>query len=120
MINKEFSHFDCKRFESEVFENNSRDLNGTRMKNIRTWDDVRNHFGLSSLRCDKWLLRQGFMSAPLHEALERAIGKERLEEYFPQEPPKPKLSKEEQELEDMAVLLFGSVAENNSMRNRGK
>lgn len=119
-MNKEFSNFECKKFEAEMFENNSPDLTGTRMKNIRSWDDVRNHFGLSALRCDKWQLRQGYMSAPLHDALERAIGKERLSEYFSQEPRKPKLSQEEQELEDMATMLWGTVAEVNAMRHRNK
>lgn len=120
MINKEFQHFECKRFEEELFENNTRDLGGTRMKNIRSWDDIRNHFGLSALRCDKWLLRQGYMSQPLHEALERTLGKERLASYFPKELPKPKLSKEDQELEDMATLLWGPVCDVNAMRNRCK
>lgn len=120
MLNREFENFDCKRFEKEVFENNTPDHFGHRLMNIRSWRDVREHYGLSSLRCDEWQLRQGYMSAPLHEALERTLGKERLASYFPSEPVKPKLSKEEQELEDMATMLWGTVAEVNAMRNRGK
>lgn len=119
MLNREFTHFDCKRFEDEVFANNKPDNFGHRLMNIRSWRDVRDYFGLSALRCDEWQLRQGYMSAPLHEALERTIGKERLASYFPS-PAKPKLSKEEQELEDMAVMLYGTVAEVNALRSRGK
>lgn len=120
MLNKEFKDFDCKRFEEEVFQNNQPDPFHKRWQNIRSWGDVRNHFGLSSLRCDEWQLRQGYMSAPLHEALERTLGKERLASYFPPEPERPKLSKEEQEMEDMATMLWGSVADVSAMRNRKK
>lgn len=119
-LNKEFENFDCKRFEEEVFATNRPDPFNQRMRNIRSWADVREHYGLSSLRCNEWELRQGYMSAPLHEALEGTLGKERLASYFQKEPPKPKLSKEDQELEDMATLLWGSISDVNAMRNRRK
>lgn len=118
MLNKEFTHFDCKRFEDEVFANNKPDPYNQRLKNIWSWRDVRDYFGLSSLRCDEWQLRQGYMSAPLHEALERTIGKERLASYFPS-PAEPKLSKEDQETYDLAAY-FGNVNDVNAIRSRKK
>ena len=118
MLNREFKDFDCFRFEDEMFANNQPDPFGRRLRGIYSWQDVRDHYGLSALRCDEWQLRQGYMSAPLHEALERTLGKERLASYFPSEPAKPKLTKEQQELEDMATLLFGSVSEIEAMKNR--
>lgn len=84
MLNKEFSNFDCERFEKEVFANNKPDPFHQRLQGIHSWDDIRDYYGLGALRCDKWLLKQGYMSAPLHEALERTLGKERLASYFPQ------------------------------------
>lgn len=119
MLNREFPNFDCKRFEDEVFENNRRDPYGQRMQNIRSWADIRQHYGLSTLRCDEWLLRQGYMSAPLHECLERTLGKERLASYFPTEVGKQKTG-EKDEIEELATLLFGTVRENSEIRNRRK
>ena len=117
MLNKEFENFDCKRFEDEVFQNNKPDPFKQRWQGIRSWKDVREYYHLGSLRCDEWQLRQGFMSAPLHEALERTLGKERLASYFPQ-PEKTQLNKEEQDVEDMVTLMFGTVNDVNAMRNR--
>ena len=120
MINKEYPHFDYERFESEVFDNNRPDPYGKRMRQIRSWGDVREHFGLSALRCDEWQLRQGYMSSPLHDALERTLGAERLASYFTAEPSQPQLTPEQQELKDLATLLWGSVAEVNRLKNRNK
>lgn len=119
MLNREYQNFDCKRFEADFFENNQPDPYHQRLKGIRTWRDMREYFGLSSLRCDEPQLRQGYMSKPLHEALERKIGVERLASYFPKPQPK-KLGTDDKDIEELSILLWGSVGEVNAMRNKGK
>lgn len=115
MTNKEYPNFDCRRFEDDVFQNNTPDPFHTRMRNIRTWRDVREYFGISPMHCDEHLLREGVMSAKLHEALENKLGAERLAGYF-SDGSQPKKSKEQQEQDDLVTMMFGSVAEYNRLR----
>lgn len=57
-------------------------------------------------------LKDGFMSSKLYEALGHKLGRARLDGYFGIKA-KPKLSKEEQELDDLATLLAGTVRDKN-------
>lgn len=107
---KEYPNFLAEKFEKEVFENNEKDPFGKRLMNIRSFRDLREYTGLSGLRCDETLLRQGFMSKDLHEVLERKLGKERLATYFGDGQPR-RLSKEDEEIETLATLLWGNAKE---------
>lgn len=109
---KEFPNFLADKFADEVFENNSPDPFHKRLMNIRSFRDLREYTGLSGMRCDENLLREGFMSKDLHDFLEEKLGKERLATYF-SDGSKPKLSKADQELEDLATLLWGTVRDKN-------
>lgn len=107
-LHKEFPNFDCERFQNEVFANGEKDPFHQRLRDIRSWQDVREYFGLAPMQVDERALKDGYMSAKLHEALEHKLGKERLDGYFGVKA-KPKLSKQEQELQDLAILLAGNV-----------
>lgn len=113
--NKAFPNFMAEKFADEVFENNRPDPFGQRMMNIRSYRDLREYFGLGSGQCDEAALKEGFMSQKLHDCLEQKLGKERLATYFG-DGTRPKLSKEDQEIEDLAVLLGGSVRDKNRIQ----
>ena len=104
---KAFPNFLADKFADEVFENNQKDPFHQRMRNIRSYRDLREYFGLGSGQCDEATLREGFMSQKLHDCLEQKLGKERLATYFG-DGTRPKLSKEDQEIEDLATLLWGT------------
>ena len=112
---REYPNFDCQRFEDEVFSNGTKDPFHQRLRDIRSWRDCQEYFGLSPLQCDEHQLREGFMSAKLHNALEAKIGKERLEGYFV-EKPAPKKTKEQQEEEDLITMMFGNVNDYSRLR----
>lgn len=112
---KEFQNFDCRRFEDEVFENNSHDPFRQRLANIRSWRDIREYFGLSPMHCDEHQLREGFMSKKLHEALENKLGAERLAAYFG-DGSEPKKSKEQQQEDDLVTMMFGAVNDYSRLR----
>lgn len=112
---KEFPNFLCEKFADEVFENNEKDPFHKRLMNIRSFRDLKEYTGLTGLRCDENLLKEGFMSKDLHEWLEKKLGKERLATYFG-DGSRPKLSKQDQELEDLATMLWGTVKEKNKIR----
>ena len=112
---KAFPNFLADKFADEVFENNTKDPFHQRMMNIRSYRDLREYFGLGSGQCDEAVLKEGFMSQKLHDCLEQKLGKERLDKYF-SDGTRPKLSKEDQEIEDLAVLLGGSVREKNRIQ----
>lgn len=78
------------------------------------WNDVREYFGLGHLAVDPQALHDGFMSERLYSALAHKIGKERLDKFFGKTA--PKLSKQEQELDDLATLLWGTVKEKSKIR----
>lgn len=103
------------KFADEMFENNRPDPFHQRMANIRSYRDLREYFGLGSGQCNETTLKEGFMSQKLHACLEQKLGKEKLDSYFGDGTP-PKLSKEDQEIEDLAVLLGGSVREKNRIQ----
>lgn len=73
------------------------------------WNDVREYFGLGNLAVDPQSLRDGFMSEKLYSALARKIGRERLDKFFGKTA--QKMSAREQELEDLATLLWGTPRE---------
>ena len=104
---KAFPNFLADKFADEVFENNTKDPFHKRMANIRSYRDLREYFGLGSGQCDEATLRDGFMSQKLHDCLEQKLGKERLAQYFG-DGTRPILSKEDQEIEDLATLLWGT------------
>lgn len=110
-------NFDEKRFRGDIFGVGAFPMSWDQKPGWTSWDDVKNYFGISSLKVDKWKLERGEMHPELKECLDRKFGKERIAKYFPA-PEKPKRSKEQQELDDMATLLFGSVAEVNALKNR--
>lgn len=107
-IHMEYPNFDCERFEKEIFNDGSKDPFHQRLRDIRSWHDVPGYFGLSPMHVEERALKDGFMSQKLYEAFEHKLGKERLDGYFGIKA-KPKLSKAEQELDDLATLLAGSV-----------
>ena len=111
-LHTEYPNFDCKRFEEEVFNIGEKDPFHKRISDIRSWRDVSAYFGLSPMQVDEQALKDGFMSQKLYEAFEHKLGKERLDSYFGVKT-KPKLSKEEQELDDLATLLAGNVRDKN-------
>ena len=111
-LHMEYPNFDCERFEREIFNDGSKDPFHQRLTDIRSWHDVPGYFGLSPLQVEERALKDGFMSQKLYEAFELKLGKERLNGYFGVKA-KPKLSKEEQELDDLATLLAGSVRDKN-------
>ena len=107
---KEYPNFDCERFEKEVFNNGEKDPFHRRLTDIRQWRDCQEYFGLAPVHVDERALREGSMSAKLHEALEQKLGKERLDGYFvPRKAPKK--SKEQQEEDDLITMMFGTVNE---------
>lgn len=108
----EYPNFDCERFEKEIFNDGSKDPFHQRLRDIRSWHDVPGYFGLSPMQVEERALKDGFMSQKLYEAFEHKLGKERLDGYFGVKA-KPKLSKEEQELDDLATLLAGRVSDKN-------
>lgn len=108
----EYPNFDCERFEKEIFNDGSKDPFHQRLRDIRSWHDVPGYFGLSPMQVEERALKDGFMSQKLYEAFEHKLGKERLDGYFGVKA-KPKLSKEEQELADLATLLAGRVSDKN-------
>lgn len=112
---KTFQNFLAGKFADEIFENNRPDPFHKRMMNIRSFRDLREYYGIGARECDESLLREGFMSQKLHDCLEQKLGKERLAQYFGDGTP-PKLSKEDQEIEDLAVLLGGSVRDKNRIQ----
>ena len=107
-LHMEYPNFDCERFEKEVFNNGDKDPFHQRLADIRCWRDCQEYFGLAPVHVEERALKDGFMSQKLYEAFEHKIGKERLDGYFGIKA-KPKLSKEEQELDDLATLLAGSL-----------
>lgn len=111
-LHMEYPNFDCERFEREIFNDGSKDPFHQRLTDIRSWHDVPGYFGLSPLQVEERALKDGFMSQKLYEAFEHKLGKERLDGYFGVKA-KPKLSKEEQELDDLATLLAGNVRDKN-------
>lgn len=111
-IHMEYPNFDCERFEKEIFNDGTKDPFHQRLRDIRSWHDVPEYFGLSPMQVEERALRDGFMSAKLYEAFAHKLGKERLDGYFGVKA-KPKLSKEEQELDDLATLLAGRVSDKN-------
>ncbi len=111
-LHEEHPNFDCERFEQEVFNVGGKDPFHQRLTDIRSWHDVPGYFGLSPMHVEERALKDGFMSAKLYEAFANKLGKERLDGYFGIKA-KPKLSKAEQELDDLATLLAGSVRDKN-------
>lgn len=111
-LHMEYPNFDHDRFVREVFNDGSKDPFHQRLRDIRSWHDVPEYFGLSPMQVEERALRDGFMSQKLYEAFEHKLGKEQLDGYFGIKA-KPKLSKEEQELDDLATLLAGSVRDKN-------
>ena len=107
-LHKEYPNFDSERFVKEVFNNGEKDPFHRRLPDIRQWRDCQEYFGLAPVHVDERALKDGFMSAKLYEAFAHKLGKERLDSYFGFKP-KPQLSKAEQELEDLATLLAGTV-----------
>ena len=112
MLYKEYPNFDNERFVKEVFNDGSRDPFNQRLADIRSWRDVPSYFGLSPMQVDEAALKDGFMSAKLYDVLAEKLGKERLDSYFGMQP-KAKLTKAEQELDDLATLLVGNVRDTN-------
>ena len=82
------------------------------------WNDVREYFGLGHLAVDPQALRNGFMSEKLYSALSKKIGKERLDKFFGNNVSATKVSQEEKDCNDLAVLLCGTPQEINEMRSR--
>lgn len=111
-LHMEYPNFDHDRFVREVFNDGTKDPFHQRLTDIRCWRDCQEYFGLSPMLVEERALRDGFMSAKLYEALAHKLGQERLDGYFGIKA-KPKLSKEEQELDDLATLLAGSVRDKN-------
>lgn len=111
-IHMEYPNFDCERFEKEIFNDGSKDPFHQRLTDIRCWRDCQEYFGLAPVHVEERALKDGFMSQKLYEAFEHKLGKERLDGYFGIKA-KPKLSKAEQELDDLATLLAGSVRDKN-------
>ena len=115
---KEFPNFDCQRFEEECFDSNSKNPFVKRLQNIYSWRDVREYYGLGTLKCDENNLKQGFMSKTLHDCLVGTLGEERMASYFSDKPVRPKLTKEQQDINDLATLIIGSPREIQEMRSR--
>ena len=111
-----YPNFLADKFAEEIFENNEKDPFHLRLKNIRSYRDLGEYFGLGGGLCDEALLKKGFMSQKLHECLELKLGKERLATYFG-DGTCPKQPKEHQELEDLATLLWGSVNDVNKLKS---
>lgn len=111
-LHMEYPNFDCERFEKEIFNDGTKDPFHQRLRDIRSWHDVPEYFGLSPMQVEERALRDGFMSAKLYEAFAHKLGKERLDGYFGVKA-KQKLSKEEQEIDDLATLLTGRVSDKN-------
>ena len=114
---KTFSNFRADDLARDCFENNEKDPFNRRLRNIRSWEDVRYEGGFSRYQCNPQLLREGYMSQVVHDFLEKKLGKERLGKYFGPAP-KPKQSKSDEELEELAIRLFGSVSEVNALNAR--
>ena len=118
-IFREHEGFDEKSFAESVFgiDNYPKHIENhicERKPGWLNWDDVREYFGLGHLAVDPQALRDGFMSEKLYSALAHKIGKERLDKFFGKTA--PKLSKQDQELEDLATLLWGTVEEKSKIR----
>ena len=114
-LHEEHPHFDCQRFEEEVFSNGTKDPFHRRLADIRCWRDCQEYFGLAPLHVEERALRDGFMSQKLYEALEHKLGKQRLAGYFT-EKPAPKKTKEQQEEEDLITMMFGNVNDYSRLR----
>lgn len=114
----EHREFDCQRFEQEVFGVGRFPNSWDNRPGWNSWSDVREYFGIGFLKANEWKLRQGLMGEDLYGKLAGKIGEERLKSFFPKPVEKPKLSKEEQSIEDIATLMFGSAADVAKMRNR--
>ena len=117
-IFKEHEGFDEKSFAESVFgiDNYPKHIENhicERKPGWLNWDDVREYFGLGHLAVDPQALRDGFMSEKLYSALAHKMGKERLDKFFGKT---AKLSKQDQELEDLATLLWGTVEEKSKIR----
>ena len=80
----------------------------------QSWQDVRQYFGLYGTETREQDLEEGKMHEKLYESLSGKIGEARLKSYFA--PVERKLTKEERELEDLATLLAGNVAEKSRIR----
>lgn len=83
-----------------------------------SWSDVREYFGLGSLAVNPQYLREGYMSDKLYKALSHKIGQERLDRYFGGNVSASKVSQEEKDCNDLAVLLCGTPQQINEMRSR--
>ena len=114
-LHEEHSNFDCERFEQEVFNNGTKDPFHQRLRDIWSWHDVPEYFGLSPMLVEERALKDGFMSQKLYEAFEHKLGKERLDGYFV-EKPAPKKTKEQQEEEDLITMMFGNVNDYSRLR----
>ena len=82
------------------------------------WVDVKEYFGLGNLAVDPNNLKEGYMSEKLYSALANKIGQERLDRYFGDNVSSSKVSQEEKDCNDLAVLLCGTPREINEMRSR--
>lgn len=112
---REHPNFDCSRFEQEIFNDGTKDPFHLRLRDIRSWRDCQEYFGLSPLQCDEHALRDGFMSQKLYEAFGHKLGKERLDGYFT-EKSAPKKTKEQQEQDDLLTMMFGNVNDYSRLR----
>ena len=115
--NKAYDHFLADKLAEELFQTNAPDPFNKRLRNIRSWEDVRYDGGLSRHQCNPQLLREGYMSQALHDYFVSKIGEERLKNYFG-DAPKPKLSKTDEELNELSIRLFGTVSEINALNAR--
>ena len=122
-INREHEGFREKDFVRDVFgiDYFPREIENhvaERKPGWLDWRDVQEYFGLGSMAVDPYVLREGFMSERLYTALAGKIGKERLDKFFGESKSPKNISKDEQDVNDLAILLWGTPAEINKMRSR--
>lgn len=114
-LNEEHHGFLCEKFVNEVLDIGVKDPFGQRLKNVASLEELGPYFGIGSLASDPYKMRKGMMSEKLYNALAEKIGKERLDGYFDQS---GEQMKKEDEWEQMATFLLGSVDEVNALRSR--
>ena len=122
-IFKEHEGFNEKAFSESVFgighyPKNIQNHICERKPGWLDWNDVREYFGLGNLAVDPQSLRDGFMSDRLYQELARKIGEDRLNSFFGGNVSASKVSQEEKDCNDLAVLLCGTPQQINEMRSR--
>ena len=116
----EIKGFDYKRFQKDHFGIGTyeKKVNKLRIKpGFLSWRDVASYFGMSPT-VNEMYIRRGSMSKSMYECLSHLYGKETIDGYLPKPDAPRKPTREEQEIDDLSTLMFGTVKDVNAIRNK--